>query len=70
MGEMKLIKREWVVESGTPNYDYLNLGTPTVLTHVDWGFARAFHTEADAKAYAERLAEDTEYVRWGRKEWT
>lgn len=60
--EVTQVIRPWIVETGYVNYAYYD-GSEDIT----WSFDKAFDLESDAKAYAERHAEDTGFIRWGRR---
>lgn len=66
MSKPKIYERPWVVERGDKVY-YDNW-TDTPEVRMEWSFLRAFHTQEDAEAHAERVAEDYEVVRTRKKE--
>lgn len=66
MIEPKIYERPWVVERG--DIVYYDSWTEPPTVGVEWQFIRAFHTQEDAEAYAERVSEDYEVVRARKKE--
>lgn len=63
---MTQVIRPWIVEVGEAEYVW-ETNDSQVLTHVEWRFDKAFDLESDAKAYAERHAEDIEFIRRGKR---
>lgn len=67
----KIIERPYKVYTGTQLYtDEYSLDTHTLNTvraDVQWTYDRSFETEADAEAYANRTAEDYEFVKIEKK---
>lgn len=58
-------KPRYLVESGEGSYvqkepDWV---APPELTAIHWSFDKAFNQEKDAISYADRMAEDHEFVR-------
>lgn len=63
----KVIERPYKVYYGEQEYS-LNYDDSLPETLVDWTYDKSFRLESDAEAYAERLAEDYEFVKIEKKE--
>lgn len=63
----KVIERPYKVYRGERDDPYDYAGGLTVH-HVEWEYEKSFHLEKDAEAYAERIAEDYEFVKIEKKE--
>lgn len=66
MTKPKIYERRWVVERG--DKVYYDTWTDTPAVDVEWQFIRAFHTQEDAEACAERASKVYEVVRVRKKE--
>lgn len=64
----KIIERPYKVYTGTQRYDYNFRESVYVRTGVDWVYDKSFDLETDAEAYANRVAEEHEFVKIEKKE--
>lgn len=63
----KVIERPYKVYRGEQEYSWPFNGA-TERTEVIWHYEKSFLLESDAEAYAERLAEDYEFVKIEKKQ--
>lgn len=72
MGTVKIIERPYKVYTGvqryTDEYSFEDRSTSVVRADVQWRYDKSFETEADAEAYANRTAEEYEFVKIEKKE--
>ncbi|QDK01480.1 hypothetical protein SEA_LEEROYJENKINS_84 [Microbacterium phage LeeroyJenkins] len=68
----KIIERPYKVYTGAQDYETgYNLDSDrveTVRASVSWYYDKSFELESDAEAYADRIAEDYEFVKIEKKE--
>lgn len=71
MGSEKIIERPYKVYTGKQTYEtgfsFESNSVETVRSFVEWTYDKSFETEADAEAYANRTAEEFEFVKIEKK---
>lgn len=71
MTHPKIIERPYKVYTGiqlyTDEYSFEDRSTSVVRADVSWTYDKSFETEADAEAYANRAAEEYEFVKIEKK---
>lgn len=63
----KIIERPYKVYYGTQNYVFVTALDGPELGSVDWTYDKSFELDSDADAYANRIAEDYEFVKIEKK---
>lgn len=65
----KIIERPYKVYTGEQEYDSGGYQSPGPMrTEVSWTYRHSFESESDAVGYANRAAEDFEFVKIEEKE--
>lgn len=64
----KIIERPYKVYMGEQKYYMEPFGGSLTRGDVCWGYSKSFRLESDAEAYAERIAEEYEFVKIEKKE--
>ena len=67
MGSVKIIERPYKVYTGVQEYISVSILDPVQRGGIEWTYDKSFETEADAEAYANRTAEDYEFVKIEKK---
>jgi hypothetical protein len=63
----KIIERPYKVYTGVQTWEY-QYPQGSARSDVEWTYDKSFETEADAEAYANRTAEDYEFVKIEKRE--
>lgn len=68
----KIIERPYKVYTGiqlyADQYSFEDRSTSVVRADVQWRYDKSFNLETDAEAYANRVAEEHEFVKIEKKE--
>lgn len=67
MGSVKIIERPYKVYVGKQIWEF-QYPSGSSRKDVEWTYDKSFKTEADAEAYANRTAEEYEFVKIEKKE--
>lgn len=64
----KIIERPYKVYTGVQNYVFVSTPDGPHRGSVEWTYDKSFELESDADAYANRIAEEYEFVKIEKKE--